>query len=481
MVTTILATVVVLGVLIFVHELGHFLTAKAVDIEVPRFSIGFGPKILGFRRGETEYVLSLLPLGGYVKMAGMEEMDAIEGGPETPALAGTERPALQPAATEGSAAIAQPQAGAVERVRGPRDFESKSLPARALVISAGVIMNLLFAIVAFAVIAMAWGIPGDPGPRIGNVVEELLTAESKSLAAIPQGARVTRVNDESIDSWESFQTALFLAASGDARISFDNAEPVTVQLPPRDRDREPIIDALQPAVRISPVLSMVVPRGAADQAGLLAGDTVVNAGGRAVSTWQEFVSVVEANPGKPVPVTVHRNGAAVSLTLTPRDTLFANGLHVGKIGAQQPLASARAGLPSIRQGPISAIAFGANKTWETTSITFKMLGGMFTGKQSARNIGGPIAIGQMSGQAVRLGGETFLSFMAVLSVSLAVLNLLPVPVLDGGHLVFLAIEGVRGRALSIQSRMRLTQVGFVLILMLMVWAIGNDILRVIGI
>jgi len=228
-------------------------------------------------------------------------------------------------------------------------------------------------------------------------------------------------------------------------------------------------------------MSMVVPGGAAQTAGMQQGDSVVNAGGQPVATWQQLVSVIERNPGRPVALTVIRDGAPVNLTVTPRDTVLENGLHVGRIGAQAPAASASDGLPSIRQGPIAALSYGAGKTWETTAATFKLLGGMFSGKQSARNIGGPIAIGQMSGQAVRAGGDAFLYFMAVLSVSLAVLNLLPVPVLDGGHLVFLAIEGVRGRPLSVQSRMRLTQVGFVLILMLMVWAIGNDILRLVGI
>src|SRR5262245_20054846 len=174
MLITILATVVVLGVLILVHELGHFLTAKAVDIEVPRFSIGLGPKLVGFKRGETEYIISWLPLGGYVKMAGMEEMEKLEGGPSKQ-VSGT--------------LTAEDTGVEVETKReaGPRDFESKSLPARALVISAGVIMNLLFAIVVFAVSAMIWGVPAIGDTRIGNVAEELLPAGTESLASIPVG------------------------------------------------------------------------------------------------------------------------------------------------------------------------------------------------------------------------------------------------------------------------------------------------------
>ncbi|HSL70532.1 MAG TPA: site-2 protease family protein, partial [Longimicrobiales bacterium] len=162
MLITILATVIVLGVLIFVHELGHFLAAKAVDIEVPRFSIGLGPKLVGFRRGETEYVISWLPLGGYVKMAGMEEMEKLEGGPSKPTVTGT--------LTADDLGVE----AETPREAGPRDFESKSLPARALVISAGVLMNLLFAIVVFAASALVWGVQTIPPPRIGGVAEPLL-------------------------------------------------------------------------------------------------------------------------------------------------------------------------------------------------------------------------------------------------------------------------------------------------------------------
>src|SRR5688572_18644989 len=172
MLITILATVVVLGVLIFVHELGHFMAAKSVDIEVPRFSIGLGPKMFGFRRGETEYVISWLPLGGYVKMAGMEEMEAIEGGkdPKTTTVTGA------------GTAVDLGLEVKDERVAGPRDFESKSLPARTLVISAGVIMNLIFAFLAFTVIAFGWGVRVSPEARVGGVTEEYLPKGTEALA-----------------------------------------------------------------------------------------------------------------------------------------------------------------------------------------------------------------------------------------------------------------------------------------------------------
>src|SRR5687767_8616459 len=189
MLTTLLATVVVLGVLIFVHELGHFVTAKLVDIEVPRFSIGFGPKLIGFRRGETEYVISALPLGGYVKMAGMEEMEAIEGGVG-------EKPD-DPAAKDAAAVKDGP------RPRKPRDFESKSLPARTLVISAGVIMNLIFALVVFTLSAAVWGVSADPGTTIGGISEDRVPRGSEALTTITPGSRVTAINERPVDTWRA--------------------------------------------------------------------------------------------------------------------------------------------------------------------------------------------------------------------------------------------------------------------------------------
>jgi regulator of sigma E protease len=187
MLTTILAFIFVLGVLIFVHELGHFMTAKAVDIEVPRFSIGLGPVLWGFRRGETEYVISWLPLGGYVKMAGMEEMEHIEGGPEP-----------------------EHEEGGTPRSRS-RNFESKPLWARALVISAGVIMNVLFAWFLYSVIAMAWGVYTVPPAVVGQVVEELVPEEAGALRDIPTGARVTTVNGRPVSDFSDVQQAMAMA------------------------------------------------------------------------------------------------------------------------------------------------------------------------------------------------------------------------------------------------------------------------------
>ncbi|HSJ10234.1 MAG TPA: RIP metalloprotease RseP [Longimicrobiales bacterium] len=461
MLTTILATVVVLGVLIFVHELGHFITAKWVDIEVPRFSIGFGPKIIGFRRGETEYVISALPLGGYVKMAGMEEMEAIEGG--------SDRPAELP----GDAA-----AVAGERPKRPRDFESKSLPARALVISAGVIMNLLFAFVVFTLSAAVWGVAADPGTRIGGVSEEYLTAEAVALASIEPGSRITAVNDQPVTSWREINLALTRAGGTGARFTFEDGRTLDFGLPTDDETRAGVFRAIEPALPVPPVMAEVSRGGPAAEAGLRSNDRILTAGGREVSTWQGFVSVIERSPGEPVALTYERDGERFETTITPERRELDSGLVVGRIDVVVP--SAEPFVPRNRLGLLPSIARGGQQTWDFTVLTVDFLAGMFSGRHSPTNVGGPIMIGQMSGRFARLGLEAFLGFMAILSVNLAVLNLLPIPVLDGGHLVFLGVEGIRGRPLSIEARMRFTQVGFVLIIMLMAWAIGNDLLRTIG-
>ena len=215
MLTTILAAALVLGVLIFVHELGHFVTAKLVDIEVPRFSIGFGPKVVGFRRGETEYVISLLPLGGYVKMAGMEEMEGIEGGPSDSGQ-GAPRPSGQ-------------------RSPRPRDFESKSLAARTLVISAGVIMNLLFAVFAFSTMGLVWGVPETPDPVIGNILEEGLSPGTAALVDVPRLARITAIGNDTVRNFEDLQLVLSTARAGPTEIRFANAPSVTIDIPSADR------------------------------------------------------------------------------------------------------------------------------------------------------------------------------------------------------------------------------------------------------
>jgi regulator of sigma E protease len=463
MLVTILATIVVLGVLIFVHELGHFMTAKWVDIEVPRFSIGLGPKLWGFRRGETEYVISWLPLGGYVKMAGMEEMEKIEGGPE-PKGTGLHPP------MDGGLTSTEPSPPS------PRDFESKSLPARALVISAGVIMNVLFAFVIFSIIALAWGIPQAHEARLASADAERLPAGTEALAAIPPGTRIVSIGDRRVRDWQDLRQMLAIMPAGPASLNLETGEPVEIQLPSGQTDRSSLLAALRPEIELDPVIGGVAAGQPADRAGLRTGDRIVEAGGQPIGTWEELVRMVEASAGRDLPLRVQRDGRILETTVRPEVQ------RLGEPGREEEVVriGVASAIPRDRPGPVGSVVYGVTHTWEWMSLTVGFVIDLFTGDVSPRNLGGPILIGQVSGQVARAGLETFLGFMAIFSINLAILNLLPIPILDGGHLMFLAVEAVRGRALSIEQRMRLSQVGFVIVLAIMVWALANDVLRLFG-
>lgn len=446
---TILATVVVLSILILVHELGHFFAAKAVNIQVPRFSLGFGRALWGFRLGETEFVLSAIPLGGYVKMAGMEDDEAAE-------------------ALEGPG-------GAVDEVDPERTFDSKSLPARTLVISAGVIMNLLFAWLVFSVIAFAYGNTRITETRL-SVAGDLGAARAPLLAAIPEGARLVSVGGQPVHDWGEVSDAL-LSAPSPVELRFADAPPVTLNLHGSDVDRATALSGLQPWAPA--VIDQVVAGSPAGRAGLRRGDRVTAAAGLPMHSWQQLVLAIRGHPGKPLPLTVQRGGRTLNVTVTPDAARGKDAsrrrVTIGRVGA----AGAAPAHVNERVGPVAAVGDGARATWGTVRLVAGVLKQLVTGQISPRSMGGILSIGEASGETARLGLEMFLGFLAGFSVNLAVLNLLPIPILDGGHLMFLAFEAVRGRPLSVESRMRLSQVGLVLVVALMLWANGNDVVRLV--
>lgn len=442
---SILATIVILGVLIFVHELGHFVTAKWAGIEVPRFSIGLGPKMVGFTRGETEYVISWLPLGGYVRMAGMDDMEALEGEHDSEAA----------------------------RAAG-RTFEAKSLPVRAVVISAGVAMNALFAWFLYAVIAMAWGTTPTYGPVVGNVIEEMVPVGAGALLDIPVGARVLTVNGQPVGDFDDLRQLMAMARDT-IRLEFAGSPPITVPVPSADMERAEMVNALEPRSDLPAVVAFVTEDSPADVAGLQDGDRIVMAAGERIGDWQELVAVLEALPGVPVDLVVERDGQRIDLVVTPESQeIAASDRPVGRVGI------GRASLPRERLGPVAAVIHGGEQTVRITRFILDFLRGLVTGTASPRDVGGPILIYQITDQVARVGLVAFLDFMALFSINLAILNLLPIPILDGGQLVFLALEGIRGRPLSVEQRVRLSQLGLVLIVAIMVWALANDFLRLFG-
>ncbi|CAN5724629.1 RIP metalloprotease RseP [soil metagenome] len=448
---TFFATIFVLSILIFVHELGHFLAAKSVDIEVPRFSLGLGPRVAGFRIGETDFVLSAIPLGGYVKLAGMEDdeaMEVLEGG------------------------------GAEPREPTGREFDAKPLWARVWVISAGVLMNFLFAFLVFAGASLLYGERINPLDRLARPEAELLTQATRPLLGVPEGSRVVGVNGKAVANWTELIDTLLSLPAGDATLSFAGGRSVVLPLPASDSARFLVLRALQPVQ--PPVIGFVDQPSPASRAGLTRGDSLLSVGGRPIATWQEFVRTVRPSAGTAVDLVVVRDGERIPLTVTPArslDTLPSGKIvAVGRLGVapQPPLAYRPLGVAE-------SVARGAEATWGTTVLILDFLKGLVSGAESPRSVGSILTIGQISGETARMGMDAFLGFMALFSVNLAVLNLLPIPILDGGQLMFMVVEAVRGRPLSLEQRMRLSQVGLFVIVGLMIWALTNDVLRLFGV
>jgi len=446
------AGVVVLGVLIFVHEFGHFVAAKSVGIAVVRFSFGLGPRTpLRVQRSETEYCLSWVPLGGYVKMAGLEE-EGTAGKLEGPAEAG----------------------------QWPRErtFDGKPLWARVYVISAGVLMNALFAVLVYALLAGVYGVREDRTITVGSVDTTNVPLGAAALKRLEPGDRIVRVNGEAMEGWGDIREALLTAERPMIRIEVEGkAEPVVLEVPRSEQQaRVALIEALTPWHE--PVIGEVAPGQPAAAGGIEPGDRIVRVGATPVQTWEDLVRLIEASPGRQLTLGVRRGNEDVALTVTPRAvTVRGPGTResraIGQIGVGMQLP------PLRRYGPLGAVGQGFVQAGNAAGLVLFTLKGLVLGQLSPRDIGGPILVGQLSGRIARLGLEPFLSFMALFSMNLAILNLLPIPVLDGGHLVFLAIEGVRRKPVSEAQRQRWTQFGFWVLVAIMLLALGNDVLRLL--
>ena len=453
MLLTILALIVVLGVLIFVHEAGHFIAAKWAGIYVHRFSLGLGPPIpwLTFRRGETEYTISWLPLGGYVKMASREEdigSSALEGG--TPAVA----------------------------VPPDRVFEAKPVWKRMIVILAGVTMNALFAWAVFAFLAYKNGRQIDPVTTVGRVVEEQLPPEAAGLKQIPSGAQIVRVNGDSVQSWDEIISAIANTPDPEVRIELADGSTVVLPIHPDAlEERIRAAQALQPYR--APVVGQVLPDRPAAKAGIQEGDTIVAVNGRPVQQWYDLLETLQSSAGQSLTIQVARGGQRQTFNIRPYvDSIpgpDGKPRAVGRIGV-----AVGTGFLSEKLTLGQAIVEGGRATLRASTQIIRTVRGLFSGRISGRTVGGPILIGQLAGESARMGLDTFLGFMALISINLAILNLLPIPVLDGGQFLFLLAEAVIRRPLPAKLRERLTTVGLVLIILLMGLAFSNDFRRLFG-
>ncbi len=445
----VLSLIVVLGVLIFVHELGHFLVAKAVGIQVLRFSLGFGRPLVAWQRGETEYWISWIPLGGYVKMAGLED-EGMAGELE----GGKANVPIDPA----------------------RAFDHKPLWARMAVILAGVTMNVLLAFAIYTGLGAISGVPARATTQVDTVLTNVLPPGSEALADLRRGDRIVRVNRDSVKSWDDVQEAL-LKSGPEARIQIaGRPQPITVRLPADTAARVRLVSwGIMPYAPAR--IGMVFPGEPGARAGLRPGDIVIRADGDTVRSWNDLLLKLWRSPGTTIDLTVVRDAEVVNLKVTPRpqtdeDSLSGRPRPFGFIGAEGDFPEIRQRLPVL-----TAVRFGALQTVRQLGAVVSNVKRLVLGKASMKEVGGPIMIAQVSGQAVQLGLDRFLLFIAFFSISLAVLNLLPIPVLDGGHAMFLVAEAILRRPLSPQLRMRLTQLGMLVVLAIMVVAIGNDVLR----
>lgn len=441
----------VLGVLVFVHELGHYWAAKRFGVWVHRFAIGIGAPIKGltFQRGETEWAIAWLPIGGYVKMASREEdpsAGVLEGGAEN--------------------AVVPPD----------RMFEAKPIWQRMVIILAGVTLNFAFAWLVFVGLAWKNGSATDPTTAIGRVEVAELPDGAEAAAQLPIGMPVAAVNGEPVASWDDITAGIVHGNANEIVFTFTGATEVRIPLH-RDAlaERGRLAAALRPAH--APVIGGVVPSSRAVAAGLEAGDTITAIDGAPVALWVDAVDRIQAAPERELVLTVRRDGEVREVAVTPKAEPRSgeDTTTVGRIGAANavPLVYEDLSLGG-------AVAAGSRATWNASGTIFRTFRGLLTGRVDTGELGGPIMIGQMAASQARRGIESLLAFMALISVNLAVVNLLPIPVLDGGAFLILAVEGIVRRPLPVKVREVVTLIGLGLVIMLMVLAFSNDIGRLLG-
>jgi regulator of sigma E protease len=426
---TVLAFLFVLGVLIFVHELGHFLVARFYGVRVLTFSLGFGPKLIKVRRGPTEYCISLIPLGGYVKLAGETVQD--------------------------------------QRTGEPDEFLSKSKWVRFQVYLAGPLMNLGLALVVVAIVlSLGADVPlyQSSPPVIGTI-----TAGSAGEAAgLKPGDRIVSVDGRKVQTWDALAIEYLPKANQELELSvLRDGQIQTIHITPRAAGKYEIGEVgIGPIMR--PQFTQVNPGGPADRAGLRRGDVVVGLEGTRAVPRDQIIERIRSSPGQPIRFNIERAGEEQEFTVVPESD--------GGIGMIRVVLSYFE-VKRVDPGPIEALKLSAKQNWDNTVLIGKTLAGLITRETPVRQLMGPIAIAELSGSAAELGIIELLNLMAMISLNLGLLNLMPVPVLDGGQIAILAWEGLIRRDLSIRAKERILLAGAALIVLLMVTVIYNDISR----
>ena len=427
--TTLLAFLFLLSVLVFVHELGHFLAARRIGVRVLTFSLGFGPKLLKIKRGDTEYCICALPLGGYVKMAG-----------ETPD---------------------EPRSGADD------EFLSKTKWQRFQVLIMGPVMNLVLAVIVLA-IALSQGVevPAflDKSPVVGAVT----AASPAATAGIQTGDLITSVGGRSVDTWDEVESLISSKAGIDVAITFvrDNqTRNVTVKPVPEGRLEIGRIGVL-PASK--PVVNSLEKGRPAERAGIKPGDVLMAIDDQPIVRPEDLKAFIEKGGVRPITLAIERDGKELRFEVTPEKR--PEGPRIGLTPGEP--------MKFVKLGPVDALAESVKRNYEMSGLIFTTLGGLFTGQTSVRALQGPVGIAQLSGESAQAGWVTYLLTMAMISLNLGLLNLMPVPILDGGHILIMALEGIARRDFSMQAKEKMLLAGFVVLMMLMVTVISNDLTRI---
>nr|WP_290442680.1 RIP metalloprotease RseP [Halomonas sp. OfavH-34-E] len=448
MIQNILAVIVVLGLLVTFHEFGHFWVARRCGVKVLRFSVGFGSPLWSrFDRHGTEFAIAAIPLGGYVKMLDERE-------------------------------------GEVPENQLDQAFNRKSVWARMAIVAAGPLANFLLALVAYWALFVAG--TTTVVPVVGDVTPQTPAAE----AGLESGMELTAIGGETVRSWDEVNLKLVAAIGASGSLEIEAREegssasrsyraPVENWLVGQDPPAPLATLGIAPWRPDMPaVIGQVMEGEPAAEAGLQAGDRVLSIDDRAVSDWPDLVERVRARPGQTLSLEVERNGESKALSLTPRINRLDDGSEIGYIGAGvAPVDWPQQYQREIRYGPLDAVGQAASRTAEMTLLTFDAVRKMVVGLISPTNLSGPITIARIAGDTARSGLESFINFMAYLSISLGVLNLLPIPVLDGGHLLYYLVEAVRGRPVSERTQAVGLKVGLALVGTLMIMALYFDVMR----
>ena len=449
------AFIVALGVLIVVHEFGHFWVARKLGVKVLRFSVGFGKPLWKYRASadDTEYVVAAIPLGGYVKMLDERE-------------------------------------GEVDPKDLDRSFNRKPVLSRIAIVAAGPVFNFLFAIVAYYLMFLV-GVEGLVA-EVGRVIPDTPAYH----AGFKEGDKLVKANGVDLPRWESATLTLLDQAldTGIVDIEVQTNSGYSAHRMLDLADTKALLDegslfhkiGIEPwKPPIAPIIGKLEPGLPAELGGLMTGDKVIQANGVPLNDWRDWVEIIQQSPGKPLEVEILRDGDNMSLELIPMLKQVGDQ-DVGYIGAgpevdkERYLEELKAHKVLVQYGPLKSLFKATEKTWEAVILTFKLLGKLIIGDASLKTISGPLSIAEYAGVSATIGLAAFLSFMAIVSVSLGVINILPVPVLDGGHLLFYTIELIKGSPVSERWEAIGQQVGLALLAALMILAFYNDITRLLG-